>query len=208
MAIPLPDGTPDNVYDAIPLTTVSNSDIDENGSLLPELKWQERNFLNHYVVHFNATRAAIAAGYAESGARAVGCRLLQRPHIRLHLEEMLTEQRHKSQFIAERVMHELTLVAFADPTDLLNADGSLRKLHELPPGIRQAVKKYSVDEHGNPSYEFHDKLRALNSLGHYLGMNNGGFIENEAAVDEDETPHVVITLPDNNRTPEALAKEK
>jgi phage terminase small subunit len=44
---------------------------------------RQKMFAKHYVANgFNATQAAISAGYSKSGARVEGCRLLANPNIK------------------------------------------------------------------------------------------------------------------------------
>jgi len=46
------------------------------------LTQKQKLFVKNYLIHFNATRAAIDAGYAESGARVEGTRLLANANIK------------------------------------------------------------------------------------------------------------------------------
>ena len=45
------------------------------------LTHRQQRFVEEYLVDFNASRSALAAGYAESGAHVEGCRLLKNPKI-------------------------------------------------------------------------------------------------------------------------------
>ena len=46
-----------------------------------QLNTRERLFVEHYLLHENGTRAALAAGYAKSGASVQASRMLDRPRI-------------------------------------------------------------------------------------------------------------------------------
>lgn len=60
-----------------------------------ELNIKQQRFVEEYVIDFNATRAAINAGYSEKTARSIGSELLTKPDIRkavkLQLEELSTD---------------------------------------------------------------------------------------------------------------------
>lgn len=49
---------------------------------------KQRRFCEEYVVDWNATRAAIAAGYSENTARAIGAENLTKPDIAAYIEEI------------------------------------------------------------------------------------------------------------------------
>lgn len=46
-------------------------------------------FCTEYLVDFNATRAAIAAGYSEESARVIGCENLTKPDIREYIQKQV-----------------------------------------------------------------------------------------------------------------------
>jgi phage terminase small subunit len=47
-------------------------------------------FVDEYVIDFNATRAAKAAGYSEDSARAIGCQNLTKLNIRKEIDKLLS----------------------------------------------------------------------------------------------------------------------
>jgi phage terminase small subunit len=60
-----------------------------------ELTTKQDRFVENYVIDFNASRAAVSAGYSERTARSIASELLTKPDIRsaikLHLEKLSTE---------------------------------------------------------------------------------------------------------------------
>ena len=50
-------------------------------SLLAELSHKQRLFCREYFIHFNATQAAIVAGYSKASARSIGSENLTKPAI-------------------------------------------------------------------------------------------------------------------------------
>lgn len=53
-----------------------------------ELTPKQKFFCEEYVVDWNATRAAIAAGYSENSAKVIGHENLTKPYIKEYIEEI------------------------------------------------------------------------------------------------------------------------
>ncbi|MCW8864064.1 MAG: terminase small subunit, partial [Colwellia sp.] len=62
---------------------------------MQDLTTKQQRFVEEYVIDFNATRAAISAGYSEKTARSISSELLTKPDIRsaikTHLDELSTD---------------------------------------------------------------------------------------------------------------------
>lgn len=58
-----------------------------------KLTWKQKIFVDEYLVDFNATRAAIAAGYSEKTAYSIGWENLRKPEIKAELDRRLDEVR-------------------------------------------------------------------------------------------------------------------
>lgn len=73
-----------------------------------KLKAKEERFCQEYIVDYNATKAAVRAGYKERSAATQGCRLLKNDNVALRVRE-LQEQYIKDRCFAEkdRVLKEL-----------------------------------------------------------------------------------------------------
>ena len=77
---------------------------------------KQRIFIDEYLKCFNATRAAIAAGYSERSARAQGSRLLTYDDIKAEVVARLEE----SAMSADEVVSRLGDIARGDITDLMD----------------------------------------------------------------------------------------
>jgi hypothetical protein len=66
-----------------------------------QLKEKQEKFCQAYILHRNATRAAIAAGYSEASAHNQGYRLLQDDKIQERIEELTNEISTDVDVIAE-----------------------------------------------------------------------------------------------------------
>lgn len=49
---------------------------------------KQKRFCEEYVIDWNATRSAIAAGYSENTAKEIGCENLTKPNIAKYIEEI------------------------------------------------------------------------------------------------------------------------
>lgn len=158
-----------------------------------ELTDRMKVFVGEYLRDFNATRAAIAAGYSKKSAHMVGWETLRNPKVQAAIN------RHKEARITElgldvqRVIAEYMKIAFADISDLmdfgqkdepiLDEEGkpipdpktgdpltyktnyvTFRNSDEIDGTVISEVKQ----GRSGVSIKLHDKLRALEKLERYL----------------------------------------
>lgn len=137
---------------------------------------QHRVFVQEYLVDFNATQAALRAGYKDGGGlRANACRLLARPEIQELVQEAVNAHLKSSKLTAERVDAEIARLAFSDVRGLYNPDGSLKMPHEWDDDTAAAVSSIEVTEvAGMPmavkKSKLHGKVEALNLAAKRLGL--------------------------------------
>lgn len=151
-----------------------SKDIDPETNLR-RLSARQLRFIEEYLVDTNATRAAMAAGYAESGISAVGYRLLRSPSVRAELAKRRANRSHKLDISAERVLLEYMRIAFLDPAILFDDEtGEIKPVNEQPEDVRRAIKEmtFETDKDGNPriTVKLSDKQRALDALAKHLGL--------------------------------------
>lgn len=91
---------------------------------IKKLTAKEKRFCEEYMIDLNATRSAIAAGYSEKSARAIGCENLTKPYIRAFIDKMLKEKTMKS----EEVMKLTTDLAKSS----LNEFFTIRQVEHTP----------------------------------------------------------------------------
>jgi len=68
---------------------------------------KQQAFIQEYLIDWNATRAAIRAGYAENSARQEGTRLLSNAYVSATLREKKRELMEKMDLKAEDVIYDL-----------------------------------------------------------------------------------------------------
>lgn len=134
-----------------------------------QLRIRQQAFVEAYLANgFNATRAAVTAGYSERSARSIGSENLTKPDIRAAIDKRLKEMAMG----ADEVLARLTDMAGADMADFLTASGRGVKLDlkkAAGAGKLRLVKKFSKTKQGT-SIELYDAQAALVQLGRHHGL--------------------------------------
>lgn len=154
------------------------------------LSEKQKAFVREYLTDFNASRAAIAAGYSPKSAREQASKLLTKDNVRDAISQITGERSEKNEGLADRIINELKAIAFSDISDYfhIQEDGTLqaKMFEEIPKGATKAVKKIKQKVVREPSpfpdteptvtiyteLELYDKLKANELLGRHIGMFN------------------------------------
>lgn len=160
---------------------------------------QER-FVAEYQVDFNATQAAIRAGYSPRSAKAIGQENLTKPDIQTALRAAMDQAAQRLEITRDRVLLEYARLAFFDPRKLFEENGKPKDIGTLDDDTAAALAGLDVMEeyegHGEDrtfvgytkKYRLANKLGALDSLAKHLGLLGG------KPPDEDEQAGGVILL--------------
>ena len=97
-----------------------------------ELSEQQKCFAREYIKHFNATRAAIAAGYSRETATQQGSRLLTNVKVTQFVGQLLEARAERTGIDADWLLWRLTEEATADLSDIIDADGKLLPVSAWP----------------------------------------------------------------------------
>jgi phage terminase small subunit len=68
-------------------------------------------FLDEYLIHNDAAKAAVLAGYSERGAAVQGHRILQRPEVKAELDRRTVKLSEESEITAKLVLGRLDRIA-------------------------------------------------------------------------------------------------
>lgn len=109
------------------------------------LTTKQRVFILEYLRDFNATRAAMAAGYSKRTAYAIGFENLRKPDIQREIERFKTDMIDGLGLSVQRIVMEYMKIAFADMTDYV-AFGT----REMPVRDEYGIVE---DADGNPVME-------------------------------------------------------
>ncbi|MCP3763889.1 terminase small subunit [Domibacillus sp. A3M-37] len=82
-----------------------------------EISEQQRDFCMHYVKSYNATMAAIKAGYSKDTAHVQGSRLLRNVKVAAYIRELKADLQEDLFISAKDVIDYYVKIAFADITD-------------------------------------------------------------------------------------------
>ena len=137
---------------------------------------KQKRFIDEYLVDLNATQAAIRAGYSAKTAYSIGIENLRKPEIQAALQKRRDKLQTKLEISQEKVLQELAAIAFANGADFakvvktgLLASVEMVPTNDLPPEKLPAIAGIKANQYG-VEIKLHDKVRALEMLGKYLGL--------------------------------------
>lgn len=97
-------------------------------------------FCQEYLIDMNATQACIRAGYSKGSANGQGARMLSNASVKANVKELIDKRADKLDITADKILGEITKVAYVDIED--------------------------TESEVKPS----DKLKALDMLGKHVGL--------------------------------------
>jgi phage terminase small subunit len=103
-------------------------------------------FCQRYLIDFNATKAAIAAGYSEDSASAIGWENLRKPEIQARIAELRTEMGKGFNITRERIAQEYARLAFFDIRKIHTVDGAIMPVNQFGDDEAAAVAGIEVEE--------------------------------------------------------------
>ena len=132
---------------------------------------KQRAFIQEYILDYNATQAAIRAGYSTRTAKEQGARLLSNVNVSDELQKEVAKRSVRTGITADRVIQELARIALVNPADINNMDDSARDDTAAINGYK--VRTYT-DKDGiiktETDIKLCDKIRALELLGKHIGI--------------------------------------
>ena len=145
---------------------------------MAELTERQKRFCEEYVIDLNGTQAAIRAGYSESGASVEGTRLLANANVKSLIDKLKAEKTSANKTTAQRVIDELSSIAFSDMKDLMSVDNAIMDLRQMDEGVSRTISSLEVDEMRvegmtigqTKKVKLWDKMRALDMLGKHFGI--------------------------------------
>lgn len=119
-----------------------------------ELTDKQRLFCIYYIKYFNATKAAIKAGYSKDTAGEQGYQLLQKTSIQTEIQKLKQAKLNRAMLSEDDIFQKYIDIAFADIGDYLkfgqeeqkvwsmNEDGSFKPVIDPETG-EQKIRKYN-----------------------------------------------------------------
>ena len=151
----------------------------------------QRLFIEAYLIHKNATKAAIAAGFSERSANNQGTRLMANDAIRAEIEARLASTLDRYAVTSERIIRELALIAFGNVGDfvVVQANGSL--VVDFVTATREqmaSMKSIEIDNGATPGarrikISMSDKRQALMDLAKLRRMLPADRLEHSGSIE-------------------------
>ena len=143
------------------------------------LRPKQQRFVEEYCTDWNATQAAIRAGYRAKRARQIGYENLTKPDIQAAIQARQHALQQQCEVTQETVVQELAAVAFSDLRHYVQwgpAGVWVEPSSSLTPAHSRVVKQIvqTVTQHGTTlRLTLHDKVSALDKLARHLGLYQG-----------------------------------
>lgn len=150
-----------------------------------KLTAKQKRFVDEYLVDFNATQAAIRAGYKANTAHVIGAENLRKPKIAEEIARRQKDLQRRTEVSQDRVIRELARIAFADASDYVRVTTETVVPEDGDPFEMQTVKIKDTDglsddqraaiagiKQGANGIEIklYDKTRAIELLGRHIGL--------------------------------------
>lgn len=141
-----------------------------------ELTDKQRLFCDEYLIDFNATQAAIRAGYSEKTAYRTGADNLKKPQIQTYIEKRMKDREVRTEITQDKVLQEFAKIGFSNVTDYVEVENKgnfkevvIKATADIPKNKLAAIA--SIKEGANGiEIKLHDKVKALEDIGRHLGM--------------------------------------
>ncbi|MBN6728210.1 terminase small subunit [Burkholderia multivorans] len=98
---------------------------------MKKLTAKQQRFVDEYLVDLNASAAARRAGYSVKTADRIGAQLLGKTWVATKVAEAIKARSERTHITQDRVLRELSRIAFFDIRKLYNADGTLKRPDQL-----------------------------------------------------------------------------
>jgi len=149
------------------------------------LRPKQHRFVEEYLLDFNATQAALRAGYSAKTARVIGPENLSKPAIQHAIRVALHAQSTRVQLTQEGILEELHILSHSDITHYsVNAHGDVILTPGAPPQAMRAVaslkKRIVPTEHGlayETEIRLWNKPASVRMAGEHLGTFRDGTVD-------------------------------
>ena len=130
---------------------------------------KQRAFVDEYLQCWNATEAALRAGYSERSAYSIGHENLKKPEIAKEIQRRIDERA----MTADEVLIRLAEQARGGVEEFVEIKAGMPFFNWerlVQSGKLHLVKKLKYNSNGQPEVEFYDAQAALVQLGRHHGL--------------------------------------
>lgn len=147
-----------------------------------KLTAKQERFCYEYCIDYNATQAAIRAGYKTETAYSIGSENLKKPEIKNRISEMQNNLAETAGISALRILKEHERIAFSNAGQLRDGWISLKDFEQLPDSVKACIQEISTktikrsigDEPVEEEFvkvKLYDKQKSLDSISRMLGFD-------------------------------------
>ena len=145
-----------------------------------KLSFKQLLFIEEYLIDFNCTRAAKAAGYSEKMAYSIGWENARKPEIREEIIKRTNELLESKREIIATVVNETIRAATADIKEFTDEEGNITKFSDVdtrPISSYECIEKIESSGAGKPKktitkkIKLLDKNKALENLARYIDLS-------------------------------------
>lgn len=129
------------------------------------LNSKQQMFVDSYLQCFNATKAALDAGYSENTAAEIGYENLRKPQI----EQVISKRLKQAAMSADEVLMRLAEQARGEHGKYITTSGAVDIATLVNDKKAHLIKKVKETKDGM-EYEFYDAQSALNTLAKHHGL--------------------------------------
>jgi phage terminase small subunit len=138
---------------------------------------KEQLFITRYLVDFNATQAAVDAGYSKKTARQTGCDILAKPYIQAAIKKEIDIILKDTRALSLRVVRECEKIAFGKISDIMEFDDdgvTLKSSEEIDSSTIESISFDKTFSKGGTSekkrVKLYSKEKALEILAKYTTL--------------------------------------
>lgn len=137
---------------------------------------KQEMFCYEYLVDFNATQAAIRAGYRESSASVSGSRNLSNTAVSKRLQELMEERKARVAASSDYVLQRLIEIDCLDVADILDDEGNVISIKDWSEDWRKSIAAIDISEAKTASalvkkIRLPDKLKNLELIGKHINVS-------------------------------------
>ncbi len=104
-----------------------------------KLTAKQKLFVEEYLIDLNASAAARRAGYAKKRADQIGFENLKKPDVARAIQLRMADREKRTEITQDRVLQEYARIAFLDPRQLVDENGTILPLHKLSGDVAAAI---------------------------------------------------------------------
>lgn len=114
---------------------------------MAEIQGKRELFAREYLSrNLCAKAAAEAAGYSRDRAAITGCELLAKPEVQDRIAELAAARNQRLEISADEVLLELRRMLTADVALLVDEDGCVKAVDDIPLDLRRTIAAIDVEE--------------------------------------------------------------